>query len=239
MNNDDWLISPELNGTAQTISFYAKTGMGEPYVPEKFQVLYSATTAEPDAFKQIGETFEIENVKGWQEVKVQLPAGAKHFAIRCVSEAKFALLIDDITYIPAGAPAEEISVMGYNVYRYGERMNGEPLPESVWEDTTTAEDETHLYRVTAVYDKGESLYSNEVSVKNTSIDRVEAAEVNVETGVGYLCVQGADGQSVAIYGMDGRCLHTGIAAARHRVAAPAGYYVVKVGKAAAVTVRVR
>lgn len=239
VNNDDWLISPELNGTAQTISFYAKTGMGEPYVPEKFQVLCSTTTTELDAFKQIGETYEMTNVKGWQEVKALLPAGAKYFAIRCVSEAKFALLIDDVTYIPAGAAAEEISLMGYNVYRDGERMNGEPLPESVWEDMTTAENETHLYRVTAVYDKGESLYSNEVSVKNTSIDRVEAAEVNVETGVGYLCVQGADGQSVAIYGMDGRCLHTGIAAARHRIAAPAGYYVVKVGKAAAVTVRVR
>ena len=63
--------------------------------------------------------------------------------------------------------------------------------------------------------------------------------MSIETGAGYLCIQGAAGRSVAIYGMDGRCLYTGIATARQRMAAPAGYYVVKVDHAAAVTVRVR
>lgn len=230
INNDDWLISPELNGEAQTISFYAKTGMNAPYVPEKFQVLYSATTPTVEAFTQVGETYAIDNVRDWKEIKAELPEGAKYFAIRCVSEDKFALLIDDITYIPAGAVAEELSLQGYNIYRNGQRMNDEPVPESVWTDNSTAEGETYIYRVTALYDKGESLYSNELTLTNTAItDATAADEVTIRTSAGYITIEGAQGLQVAVYSMDGRCLLNESGRAAMRIAARAGYYVVKTG----------
>lgn len=229
INNDDWLISPELNGSAQTISFYAKTGMGSPYIPEKFQVLYSTTTPTVEAFTQVGETYEISNVKGWEEIKAALPAGAKYFAIRCVSEDKFALLIDDITYIPAGAVAEDLSLMGYNVYRNGQRINEEPIPESVWTDETTVEGETYTYRVTAIYDKGESLYSNELTATNTAVNNVATSEVTISTSAGHITIEGAEGLQVTVYSMDGRCLFNQNGRARMQIAAQKGYYVVKTG----------
>lgn len=238
IDNDDWLISPELNGAAQTISFYAKTGMGAPYVPEEFQVLYSTTTPTVDAFTQVGETYAISNVKGWEEFKVSLPEGAKYFAIRCVSKQKFALMLDDITYIPVGAVAEDLSLMGYNVYRDGQKVNSEPWPESVWTDASTQLNETHTYRVTAVYDKGESLYSNEVSVLNTAVESISAEQASITTLPGAIRVNGAKGHTVAIYAMDGRCLFHAVAGEQLQVAAPCGFYVVKVSGATGVTVRV-
>lgn len=227
--NDDWLISPELNGSAQTISFYAKTGMNAPYVPEEFQVLYSTTTPTVEAFKQVGETYSISNVRDWQEIKAQLPEGAKYFAIRYVSSAKYALLIDDITYIPAGAVAEDLSLLGYNVYRNGERINDEPLPESVWTDETTTLGETYTYRVTAIYDKGESLYSNELTATNTAINEVATSEVTIRTSAGRIVIEGAQGLNVAVYSMDGRCLLNQTGRTKMQIAAQKGYYVVKAG----------
>lgn len=230
INNDDWLISPELNGEAQTISFYAKTGMNAPYVPEKFQVLYSTSTPTVEAFTQVGETYAIDNVRDWKEIKAELPEGAKYFAIRCVSEDKFALLIDDITYIPVGAVAEELSLLGYNMYRNGQRVNEEPIPESIWTDETTVKGESYTYRVTAVYDKGESLYSNELTTTNTAITDVAAAEVIIRTSAGRISIEGAQGLHVAVYTMDGRCLLSQSGRAKMQIAAPNGnYYVVKVG----------
>ena len=237
INNDDWLISPELNGAAQTISFYAKAAMGV-YTPEKFQVLYSTTTPTVEAMTQIGETQTVTNVKGWEEDKVALPEGAKYFAIRCVSEAKFALMIDDITYIPAGAVTEELSLMGYNVYRDGQRVNGEPLPESVWTDENVEEGNTYNYRVTAVYDKGESLYSDALSILCTGVKGLTNSKARISATEGYILVSGAEGQRVEVYSMDGRLLLARPGAERLQIKTQSGYYVVKTGdKVATILVR--
>ena len=237
--NDDWLISPALDGTAQTISFYAKTGMGSPYVPESFEVLASSTTTDIDAFVKIGDTYDIDNVSGWQEIKVTLPEGSRHFAIRCVSQAKFALLIDDITYIPEGAVPEGLSLMGYNVYRDGERMNESPVNGNTWEDTTTALDEIHTYRVTAVYDKGESLYSNAVSVQNTAIDKVDACTLNITAAEGCIEIAGAEARKVSVYTPDGRCRLATQGRRQMTIPVTEGYYLVKVDGHPAVTLYVR
>ena len=147
-------------------------------------------------------------------------------------------MLDDITYIPVGAVAEDLSLMGYNVYRDGQKVNSEPWPESVWTDASTQLNETHTYRVTAVYDKGESLYSNEVSVLNTAVESISAEQASITTLPGAIRVNGAKGHTVAIYAMDGRCLFHAVAGEQLQVAAPCGFYVVKVSGATGVTVRV-
>ena len=237
--NDDWLISPALDGTAQTLSFYAKTGMGSPYVPESFEVWASSTTTDIDAFVKLGDTYDIDNVSGWQEIKVTLPEGSRHFAIRCVSQAKFALLIDDITYIPEGAAPEELSLTGYNVYRDGERMNEAPVDGNTWEDTTTALDETHSYRVTAVYDKGESLYSNAVSVQNTAVDKVDAGSLHIAAAEGCIEITGAEGRKLSVYTPDGRCRLAAQGRRQMSIPVTEGYYLVKVDGNPAVTLYVQ
>lgn len=236
--NDDWLISPELNGEAQTISFYAKTGMGGVYTPESFEVLYSTTTPTVEAFTRIGDTQHISNYADWEEFKVQLPEGARYFAIRCVSDSKFAFMLDDITYIPAGAVAEEISLMGYNVYRDKHKMNDEPLPETLWKDKDITAGETYTYQVSAVYDKGESRLSDPVTVVATAINPVTSLGMQVCTAKGMVMLKGADGLKVEIYSADGACVFsTENVAGLCRVNTGRGIYVVRVdGKAFTVSV---
>ena len=236
--NDDWLISPELNGAAQTISFYAKTGMGGVYTPESFEVLYSTTTPTVEAFTKIGDTYDIANVSGWEEFKVELPEGARYFAIRCVSDSKFALMLDDITYIPVGATTEELSLVGYNVYRDGVKANAEPLPETVWYDDHVTEGTNYSYQVTAVYDKGESQFSEALQIVATGINRLTSQQMRIGTAKGCIVVQGANGLPVEVFATDGRRISSLSGNASNRIATGSGIYVVRIGGGKGVTVRV-
>lgn len=161
--NDDWLISPALSGRQQSISFFAKCGMGSAYQPELLEVLYSTTDNEPDSFISLGDYIELYNVSEWEEHIAVLPEGAKFFALRCVSDHKFALLVDDVTYHPAGKA--DVTLLGYNVYRDRVRLNTELLPTPAFADATAEEGQTYEYCVTAVYSEGESLPSAPYVVK--------------------------------------------------------------------------
>lgn len=162
-DNDDWLISPTLSGHTQTISFYAKCGMGTAYQPEILEVLYSTDdTTDPAAFKPAVDAIELYNVSGWEEYAIELPEGAKRFALRCRSQHKFALLVDDVTYQPAGAA--DLKLEGYNVYRNLQRLNSELLPTPLYTDVTVEDGAAYEYCVTAVYDKGESVPSDVLRV---------------------------------------------------------------------------
>lgn len=164
-DNDDWLISPELSGRAQQISFFAKCGMSSAYQPELLEVLYSTTDNAPGSFTSLGSPIELFNVNAWEEHIVDLPAGARYFALRCVSEHKFALLLDDVTYQPAGS--SDLTLKGFNVYRDRELLNDTPLPTPLFTDTTAEDGKTYEYCVTALYDKGESLPSAPVRISYT------------------------------------------------------------------------
>ena len=102
---DHWIISPELSGEAQTITFYTRQ-LTTQYGNEKYQVLASSTNNEPTSFFIVGSTREITG-EDWQEVSVSLPAGTKFFAIRHISYDIFAMLVDDITYEPKGSTGSD------------------------------------------------------------------------------------------------------------------------------------
>lgn len=231
--NDDWLISPTLDGSAQTISFFAKPGQSN-YLPEKIELLYSTTGTEPEDFVKVGETVELNVSSGWTEVKFDVPEGAYHFAIRCVSENKLGVFVDDVTYIPYGAVKTQLRLMGYNVYRDGEQLNIVELSEPQYTDTTAQEGETYEYVVTAVYDLGESVPSDPVSVSVTGISSATAdsAAPAVSVSGSTLFVSGAAaGETVAVYTADGRCIARRVAtAATETFNLPQpGTYVVRVG----------
>lgn len=156
-DNDDWLISPELSGREQSISFFAKCGMGTAYQPEQLEVLYSTTDTDPASFKPVDDVIQLYNVSQWEEHIATLPEGARYFALRCVSEHKFALLLDDVTYHPAGSA--DLTLLGYNVYRDRVLMNDALLPTPCFADATAESGHTYEYCVTAVYKEGESIPS--------------------------------------------------------------------------------
>ena len=106
-NADSWLISPELSGRAQTISFYERV-FSSSWGPETFEVLYSTTDNNPSSFTLAQSSFT-SNTETWALHQVSLPEGAKYFAIRHTSESShFGMMIDDVTYeISNEAPAAE------------------------------------------------------------------------------------------------------------------------------------
>lgn len=99
------------------------------------------------------------------EYSVDLPEGAKYFAIRCVTTNQYMLKVDDITYLPVGA-VSTLALTGYNVYRDGELVATTVEPSFADAD---AADGSHKYVVTAVYNRGESMPSNEVNADRSGI----------------------------------------------------------------------
>lgn len=153
-SNDNWLISPQLSGNEQSISFYVR-GL-RTSDQETYQVLYSTTDVAPTSFRLVSDAAVVVSAE-WVRAEYDLPQGAKYFAIRSIREKGFALLVDDVTFCPDSLAARELNFQGYNVYRNGVRLNVTPISVPAYSDTEAPENAT--YRVTAVYAEGESAYS--------------------------------------------------------------------------------
>ena len=171
--NDDWMISPRLNGQAQTISFWAKgyKGAESPgYVTEMNfveQMRVLATEAEYKSADDMNiadwtivrDTFVVDNT-AWTQYTADIPAGVRHFALQCCSQEGFVLMIDDIEFNVGG------NITAYRIY-----YNGKML-EEVSAGTTTYTPEKVMngdtFYVTAVFEDGtESSPSNVYTVGGT------------------------------------------------------------------------
>ena len=165
--NDDWMVSPELPGIAQTISFMVAE-LTDQYGDEHYQVLASSTGNTPECFEVVLDTYASVD---WTEVLVDLPAGTKYFAIRCLSVDVFGLLVDDVNYTVGGGDAT-----GYNVYI------DQVLVATVEADKTscTYTEEIvpgyHEISVTAVYGVNESAPVTIGFDTVTAIDSVAASQ---------------------------------------------------------------
>ena len=174
-NSDDWLISPELSGNAQIISFYAHS-LPKATNVDQFQLYFSTTGCETTNFMPLdaaprtcpdfkNQTFDLSK---WDDCLFEyaLPQGAKYFAIRKVTYDGWAMFVDDITFAPDTLAAQNgLMLFGYNVYKNGERANATLLPSPTFSDATAKTGD--VFKVTAVYNQGESVYSNEVTVGGT------------------------------------------------------------------------
>lgn len=139
---DHWLISPELPGIAQTISFLYRV-ITDQYGAETFEVLYSTTDNNPASFQKVADK-AVTDVE-WTECSVELPAGAKYFAIRHTAKDIFGLLIDDVTYTRGGG-----SIASYNVWVDGELAESTTATSIELEGASTSS----VFAVSAVYANG-------------------------------------------------------------------------------------
>ena len=218
---DDWLISPVLPGTAQTISFYAKSYSDQ--YPERFTVLYSKDGMDWDDFKD--NQFEEETVSGtYTKFSYNLPEGTRYFMIRHYSRGGYFLFVDDLTYTPVGD--ETLLLSGYNVYRDGERMTENILNATSWIDNTAVAKQDYLYGVTAVYDRGESP-AQEVSIRTTGIQNTRD-NVSVTVEDKDIVISGAEGLDFYIADTAGLMITARKAEAITRVPVSSGIYVVNV-----------
>ncbi len=176
---DHWLISPELMGNEQEISFFARV-ITDNYGYEAFEVLYSTTDDDIDSFTSIEEVWL--DATDWTEYTFTLPEGTKYFAIRHTAQDIFGLMLDDVTY-ERGASAP----VGYNIYVDGELVGSTPETTYDMSASGLATGE-HTFAVTAVYEGGKE------SAPATAV-------IDLTSGINEITL---DGQPVDVYTIDGR-----------------------------------
>ncbi len=227
---DDWAISPELPGIAQTISFYAKSYSTS--YPDKLEVWYSTTDSDIESFVKVTEFGSVVPGGNWTLYTADLPAGAKYFALRSCATDAFMLMIDDVTFTKLSGFDGELK--GYNLYCDGVKVNDAPITETSYVHTPEAG--SHVYNVTAVYDKGESEYSDPVTLEQTGIDVVLAAGLKIAVEAQNIVVTGAADNLVTINTVDGKTIYAATGDAKVAVA-PAIYLVTVNNKTAKVVVK--
>ena len=168
---DNWLISPELSGKAQTVKFWVSNmNTSDMSFEETYDVLYSVAGTDKTDFIKIGDT-HVASSGSWEEVEVEVPEGAKHFAIHQTTENGYAFvfMVDEVTY--EGGTG---TVVGYKVYRDGDLLATVNEADNVnFVDETAQGGNTYVYAVTAVYADGESEATVAAAIV-TDIYKVEA-----------------------------------------------------------------
>jgi len=226
--NDDWLISPLLPGTAQTIKIYAKS-YNDKYGLESFEILSaSKENAVTDDFTSVRTVSGVP--VSWKAYTCELPEGTRHFAVRCVSQDIFALLLDDITFDIA-PETDRFQIAGYNIYRDGQQLNLEPIQETSYNDTE-AEPGTHIYNVTAVYTRGESRLSEDAPVEMSRITDTasDANGIKLSVNGNTISVSGLSAtETIIVFDVAGRVIASAspTSAGNATLTIPDGIYLVK------------
>nr|WP_321450654.1 choice-of-anchor J domain-containing protein [uncultured Carboxylicivirga sp.] len=227
--NNNWLISPMLSSKAQNITFWAKQPT-ELYGNEHMVIWYSTTDKHPDSFIKLSEGDYVSMPYiYWHMYTYSLPEGAKYFAIQSVSEQTLYLAIDDITYENTDVDPEVVQLLGYNIYRDNELLNTELLSEPAFTDEPG--DGSYKYKVTAVYDKGESYNSNEVDVTvdvSTAIGDIDRNAVKIYSVEEAVIVKNAVGKDIQLYTVDGRLVGRYAGEYTTNIHCSKGVYLVKV-----------
>ena len=188
---DHWLISPQLPGTAQTISFFARA-ITDSYGAETLEVLVSSTDNKPESFTAVvtdaspSGTFSITNVD-WQEFSADLPEGTKYFALRHTSTDIFGLMIDDMNFSYGS------DVTAYNIYSDGRLIATVSNGETTYTvEAGELEDGEHTFAVTAIYANGQE-------------SRPATATLTVTVGISDLTANApAESPAGVIYSLDGK-----------------------------------
>lgn len=195
--NDDWLITPELDGKSKTLDFWCRSALKNWL--EDIEILVSNTgKAREDFTLKVISDYSVP--ADWTNLSFDVPEGTKYVAIHCISNGKGMLMIDDFN-LKNGTPVEA-DFLGYNVYRDGKVINEKPVSSVAYSDTEAGD--KHSYRVTAVYNLGESRVSNIAFINVSSVESIENSQVEIMTRTGHIAVKGALDMEVVIIDAAGR-----------------------------------
>lgn len=226
-DNNDWLISPELPGNSQLISFVARSAVNG---TEPFKVLYSTEGTEVSDFHSVGGDVANYANEGWRMYHYLLPEGTKHFAINYLGGSKaIGLVIDDIMFYGSPVTARPD---GYNIYRDGQRLNSALLTDRNFLDTEAEEAGTYRYRVAPVYNGTESRLSDEFVYEHSGVGSTVAAAIKVSAAKGSIVIEGAEGYDVSVATAAGQVVFTGEGSEKMDIRVVEGVYVVRVGREA-------
>ena len=221
--NANLLISPELTGEEQTITFWARGFTIASTLNETFSFWISDTDTNVKSFTQFKdyEKYDLSNLvpEEWTEFKVTVPAGTKYFGILHDSYDTYALFLDDFSFETAGQLPADTKLTGYNVHVDGKHHA--TVNETALTHTPDA-DGTYEYRLTAVYNHGESRATAPVCVEldSTSTGVAEIAEgVTIECHNRVLTVVAPADTPVSVIDLSGRIIATGTGTLNTKVTA--------------------
>lgn len=231
--SDDWAVSPLLDGSAQTVRFFARSYW--PEYPESIEVWYTTSddaTFNKDNYTLIASFPSLKSV--YDEFSVDLPVGATHFAIRNCAVGAYLLLIDDISFIQ-DANRIPVTLISYDIYRDGVKINNMPLTQPVFTDTEVALGEHHSYVVTATYDKGVSAPSKrlDVVIGESGLETTVSSSVGIYSEGSSIVVSNAIGKCVTVSAADGKIIYRGNGSDMLRIPVDMGIYIVKAGNTVA------
>jgi len=222
----DMFITPELCGEAQTISFYAKSIRSTTL--ESMRLMYSTTGKEYNDFTLLQVVSSIPAGE-YTLYTVEVPEGTKYFAIYHFQANCSMLLIDDMTYKPAGN--ERLVIEGYYIYRNGELIGFVPAQDSnpITFTDNDAPDGENTYSVSVLYNRGES-DTESVLVSFTGLaDAVAYNNCNAFGTEGAIQVTGAMGHNVKVYNLNGATILSTEGSDDLTIPADPGFYVVTIG----------
>ncbi|MDE6301518.1 MAG: fibronectin type III domain-containing protein [Muribaculaceae bacterium] len=177
---NDWLISPELDGSEQTISFKILTTDGS-YISEEYDFCISSTDAATESFTVLKHENLTSYVK-WEDREFTVPAGTKYFAINYKQYYGDLLAFCDFKYITgSGMLSEPTEHLGYNLYREDVKVNDEPIVGTQYKFADGAAS-SGLYFVKTAYNNAESAPTDPVDViiSGVSSATVDPALISVK-----------------------------------------------------------
>lgn len=165
---DKYMISAELPGVAQTISFKALP-ITTQYGAEKFEILASSTDANVASFTVVASFSSLD--EEWTEYSAELPEGTMYFAIHYISNDIFGLFVDDLQYTAGGG-----TPTSFNVYIDEVLVASATAEETSYTYTEELEEGNHKCSVTAVYGESESApVSVTLEYNTTGISSISSA----------------------------------------------------------------
>ena len=188
LTNNDWLISPAITlGSNSSFSFWAKS-VTDAYGLERFKVLVSTTNNNTSSFTKISAGNYIEPPTEWTQYTYNLSAydgQTIYVAIQCVSNDKFAFMVDDILisseYIAPDVDftADNTTVEAGATVNFTDHSTRTP---SSWEwsfeggtpTTSTQQNPSVVYNIPGTY--------------SVSLAATNAYGTNTETKTGYITV---------------------------------------------------
>lgn len=191
--NNDWAISPQLTGEAQTVTFKAAASD----YGDSFKAYYSTGSIDPADFVMVTDSTVVPNA--WTEYTLTLPEGAKHFAIQNCSNDCFWILFDDFHFRGVN-PFSSLQLTGYNVYRNGQKVGECAADAKAYADVDVAG--KLAYNVAPVYAQGEGAASNTAEIglfpAVVITGNAEGAAVTIQ----WQAPMFSNGQAVPVVGYD-------------------------------------
>ena len=193
--NDDWLISPELNYSEPfTFSFFARSFSSQ-YASEKFHICYSTTGRNASDFVNLTSSM-VTTSTSWTKYSYTIPAEAKYVAIHCLSNKQYMFCVDDITLSGVVFHGHH-----YNLYRNDELI-AEHFVGGSFIDSTLADGE-YCYALSSecVANMETSRSTSCISIGTVGLNEQNMQQLHVypNPATAQVMIEGTDVQSIDIY----------------------------------------